>query len=100
MVGVGYKAAVSGSNLTLNLGYSHPIEMAVPKGLAVSGAAVVAAGRNEGGLGCVSDSSGVATTMQQAVPSLRPALCNELRCITRPAASHFASQPLHACPPL
>lgn len=37
MVGVGYKAAVSGSNLTLNLGYSHPIEMPVPKGLAVRG---------------------------------------------------------------
>lgn len=36
MVGVGYKAAVSGSNLTLNLGYSHPIEMPVPQGLAVS----------------------------------------------------------------
>ena len=36
MVGVGYRAAVSGSNLTLSLGYSHPIEMAVPKGLAVS----------------------------------------------------------------
>ena len=37
MVGVGYKAAVSGSNLTLNLGYSHPIEMAVPQGLSVRG---------------------------------------------------------------
>lgn len=36
MVGVGYKAAVSGSNLTLNLGYSHPIEMPVPQGLSVS----------------------------------------------------------------
>lgn len=35
MVGVGYKAAVSGSNLTLNLGYSHPIEMPVPQGLSV-----------------------------------------------------------------
>lgn len=35
MVGVGYRAAVSGSNLTLNLGYSHPIEMPIPQGLAV-----------------------------------------------------------------
>jgi len=35
MIGVGYKAAVTGSNLTLNLGYSHPIEMAVPKGVEV-----------------------------------------------------------------
>lgn len=33
--GVGYKAAVAGTKLTLNLGYSHPIEMEVPKGLEV-----------------------------------------------------------------
>jgi large subunit ribosomal protein L6 len=33
--GVGYKAASSGTKLTLNLGYSHPIEMEVPKGLEV-----------------------------------------------------------------
>jgi large subunit ribosomal protein L6 len=31
--GVGYKAAVSGSNLTLNLGYSHSIEYKLPKGI-------------------------------------------------------------------
>jgi len=31
--GVGYKAAVSGTNLTLNLGYSHPIEYKLPKGI-------------------------------------------------------------------
>lgn len=31
--GVGYKAAVSGANLTLNLGYSHPIEYKLPKGV-------------------------------------------------------------------
>jgi large subunit ribosomal protein L6 len=31
--GVGYKAAVAGKKLTLNLGYSHPIEMEVPNGL-------------------------------------------------------------------
>jgi large subunit ribosomal protein L6 len=31
--GVGYKAAVSGANLTLNLGYSHPIEYKLPKGI-------------------------------------------------------------------
>jgi large subunit ribosomal protein L6 len=33
--GVGYKAAVTGSNLTLNLGYSHPIEYKLPKGIEV-----------------------------------------------------------------
>jgi large subunit ribosomal protein L6 len=31
--GVGYKAAMSGRKLVLNLGYSHPIEMEVPEGL-------------------------------------------------------------------
>jgi large subunit ribosomal protein L6 len=31
--GVGYKAAVSGKKLVLNLGYSHPIEMDIPTGL-------------------------------------------------------------------
>ena len=32
--GVGYKAAVSGDTLTLNLGYSHPIEYKLPEGVA------------------------------------------------------------------
>lgn len=31
--GVGYKAVVNGSTLTLNLGYSHPIDYALPKGI-------------------------------------------------------------------
>ena len=31
--GVGYRAAKSGKKLTLNLGYSHPIEMDDPEGL-------------------------------------------------------------------
>lgn len=31
--GVGYKAAMSGQKIILNLGYSHPIEMEVPTGL-------------------------------------------------------------------
>jgi len=33
--GVGYKAAVQGKNLVLNLGYSHPIEFAIPQGLEI-----------------------------------------------------------------
>jgi large subunit ribosomal protein L6 len=33
--GVGYKAAVAGKKLTLNLGYSHPIEMEAPEGIEV-----------------------------------------------------------------
>lgn len=31
--GVGYKASVSGTVLTLNLGYSHPIEYTLPEGV-------------------------------------------------------------------
>ncbi len=31
--GVGYKAAVSGDTLTLNLGYSHPIDYKLPEGV-------------------------------------------------------------------
>ena len=31
--GVGYKASVSGSNLTLNVGYSNPVEFKIPKGV-------------------------------------------------------------------
>ena len=31
--GVGYKAAKSGKKLTLNLGYSHPVEMTDPEGI-------------------------------------------------------------------
>lgn len=33
--GTGYRADVRGSNLVLNLGYSHPIEFAIPKGIAI-----------------------------------------------------------------
>ena len=32
--GVGYKASVSGSKITLNLGYSHPIDYQLPDGVA------------------------------------------------------------------
>ncbi len=31
--GVGYRAAKSGNKLTLNLGYSHPVEMEDPEGI-------------------------------------------------------------------
>ncbi len=33
IVGVGYRAAVSGKKLTLNLGLSHPVEMDIPEGI-------------------------------------------------------------------
>ncbi len=35
IVGVGYRFNVSGSKLTINAGYSHPVVMEVPKGLTV-----------------------------------------------------------------
>ena len=35
LVGIGFRAAVSGKKLTLNVGYSHPIEFEVEEGLTV-----------------------------------------------------------------
>ena len=36
IVGVGYRAQVKGKTLTLNLGYSNPVEYAIPEGVEVS----------------------------------------------------------------
>ena len=33
--GVGYRAAVQGKSIVLNLGYSHPVEINIPEGLSV-----------------------------------------------------------------
>ncbi len=35
LIGVGYRAAVQGSNLNLTLGYSHPIDFAIPEGIKI-----------------------------------------------------------------
>lgn len=35
IVGIGYRAAISGNKLTLNVGYSHPVEFTVPSDLKV-----------------------------------------------------------------
>ncbi|XP_028751773.1 50S ribosomal protein L6, chloroplastic-like [Neltuma alba] len=35
LVGVGYRATVEGKDLILNLGFSHPVKMAIPDGLKV-----------------------------------------------------------------
>ena len=35
--GVGYRGAVQGTKLVLNLGYSHQIELEVPKTISVEG---------------------------------------------------------------
>lgn len=34
--GVGFKAQVSGKNLTLNLGFSHPVEFPIPDGMTIT----------------------------------------------------------------
>ena len=34
--GVGFKAAIAGNKLTLNVGYSHPVEYTVPDGITVA----------------------------------------------------------------
>lgn len=36
IVGVGYRAAVEGKNLVMQLGYSHPVEIPIPEGLTVT----------------------------------------------------------------
>jgi large subunit ribosomal protein L6 len=35
MVGVGYRAAIQGHNVDLQIGFSHPTKLAIPKGLSV-----------------------------------------------------------------
>lgn len=35
IVGIGYKAELAGPNLTLSLGYSHPVVYGVPKGISI-----------------------------------------------------------------
>ena len=36
LIGVGYKAAVQGSKLNLNVGYSHPVIMELPEGISAA----------------------------------------------------------------
>lgn len=36
IIGVGYRAQAQGSKLTLNMGYSHPVEMEMPAGIQVA----------------------------------------------------------------
>lgn len=36
MVGVGYKSAVQGKKFTLEAGFSHPVELEIPEGIAVA----------------------------------------------------------------
>lgn len=36
LIGVGYKAQIKGKTLVLNLGFSHPIEYAIPQGVEVA----------------------------------------------------------------
>lgn len=36
VIGVGYKALVQGKKLVLNLGFSHPIDFAIPEGITIT----------------------------------------------------------------
>lgn len=36
IIGVGYKAQIGGNKLTLNLGFSHPVEYSLPEGITVT----------------------------------------------------------------
>lgn len=36
LVGIGYRAEMSGATLVLNVGYSHPVEIKSPKGISIS----------------------------------------------------------------
>ncbi len=36
IIGVGYRAAVEGKNLVMQLGYSHPVEIPIPEGVTVT----------------------------------------------------------------
>src|SRR6202008_4764403 len=36
LVGVGYKAAAQGAKLNLQVGYSHPVDIAMPQGITVA----------------------------------------------------------------
>ena len=35
IIGVGFKAAVQGDNLNLQLGFSHPVNLAIPQGIKI-----------------------------------------------------------------
>ena len=37
ILGVGYRAAMDGKNLVLNVGYSHPVRMVAPEGISYAG---------------------------------------------------------------
>ena len=53
--GVGYRASKAGKVLTLNLGYSHPVEMEDPEGLEskVDGNKIIVSGIDKEKVGCV-----------------------------------------------
>ncbi len=56
IVGVGYKAALAGQKLTLNVGFSHPVEFILPEGIKgeVKGSIITIAGIDKQSVGEVS----------------------------------------------
>ena len=56
LVGVGYRAQVQGTTLTLSLGYSHPVEFKIPEGISIeapSQTEIVVKGRDKQQVGQV-----------------------------------------------
>lgn len=55
IIGTGYRAAASGKGLTLNLGFSHPIEYPLPKGISatVDGSKITVSGVDKAMVGQV-----------------------------------------------
>lgn len=56
LIGVGYRAAISGKTLNLSLGFSHPVEYAIPEGISIdvpSQTEVVVKGANKQQVGQV-----------------------------------------------
>lgn len=54
LVGVGYRATVEGNDLVMNLGFSHPVRLAVPPGIKVSveaNTSITVSGRDKADVG-------------------------------------------------
>ena len=90
LIGVGYRAAVSGSKLTLNLGYSNPVEFDIPKGLSCS----VRPAPLPRLLCCKSFHNTVGSVVKTGVPTVCAA-CRATSCLGQPVGWQCA---MHSLP--
>jgi hypothetical protein len=97
LVGTGYRAAISGQELTLNLGYSKPRILTVPDGIKVTVSRHKARGRRRTGAGAAGAGRGGLARRgggagsRRVRPPKRPGLCPGL---ARPAARAARRLPL------